>query len=362
MNTKGRAVVVAWTIVLAIGLGAAAVAARSSAALDPAARVRVVAHFAVASLRDFAPRVLATGNVRLMAGARIEVGARVSGLVQSLAVTQGARVARGDVIARLDTLEAQARLRQTEARLVELDASATQLGEDLQRAETLAKVGVLTPQDLLAARTALATARARVDGARADRELARVQLDYTVIRSPIAGVVASVTTHEGETVAASLAAPTFVTLIDPTKLECVALVDETDIGHVSVGDAAEFTVDAYPGRAFRGTVTRIAPDASVIGGVVDYEVTVRLAGDFVALKPQMTASVRIEGAPRTALVIPIGAVRQSPQGTYVWRQHGIGPPQRVTILLGARQADVAEVRDGLARGDTVLTGGFPDSP
>jgi len=188
-----------------------------------------------------------------------------------------------------------------------------------------------------------------------------VQLGYTIIRSPISGVVASVTTHEGETVAASLSTPTFVTLIDPERVECVALVDETDIGHVTVGDSAEFTVDAYPGRLFRGMVSRVAPDASVIGGVVDYEVVVRLLGDHRDLKPQMTASVALEGTPREALVIPLAAVRQSPQGTYAWRRNGAGAVARVPLRLGARQVDFAEVEAGLARGDTVLTAGFPDA-
>ena len=361
MKTSVRVVVlIAGALVVVAAIAAAVVyqPRAKSGSGDEATRTATVA---VVTERDFAPRVLATGSVRLMAGARIEVGARVSGIVQTLAVTQGSHVNRGDVIARLDTLEAQARLRQADARLAELDASVRQLTEDLGRAESLAKDRVMTSQDLLAARTALAAAKSRVDAARADRELARVQLDYTVIRSPISGVVASVTTHEGETVAASLAAPTFVTLIDPTRLECVALVDETDIGHVTVGDSAEFTVDAYPGRVFRGTVSRIAPDASVIGGVVDYEVTIRLTGDYSVLKPQMTASVNLQGASRRAMVIPIAAVRQSPQGTYAWKRRGNSPPERVAIRLGARQSDVAEVRSGLKRGDTVLTSGFPDA-
>ena len=199
-----------------------------------------------------------------------------------------------------------------------------------------------------------------LDAARASRELALLQLDYTVIRAPISGVVATVSTQEGETVAASFSAPTFVTLLDPTRIECVALVDETDIGRVRVRDSVEFTVDAWPGRVFRGVVTSIAPDATISGGVVDYEVHIRISGPVADLKPQMTASVSIGGEKRRALLVPTTAIRQSPVGTYVWRLRA-GVPERVPVVLGARQPDVTEVKSGLSPRDSVLTGGFPDS-
>lgn len=333
-------------------LDAADVSARSSTAPPPVS---------VARERAFTPHTLATGNVRLQAGARIEVGARASGVVQSLEVTQGSRVARGAVIARLDAREARARLAESSAKLNELEADATQAATDLERVQALARLNGATRQDVFAAETAVATARARVDAALADRDLARVQLDYTIIRAPTAGVVASVTTYTGETVAASFAAPTFVTLIDPTRLECVALVDETDIGHVARGDSATFSVDAYPGREFHGVVSRIAPDATIISGVVDFEVTVRISGDAAALKPQMTANVTLNGLPRRTLLIPSAAVRQSSEGTYVWRRRG-GRAERLPVQLGARDGDAAEVLNGLRAGDSVLTAGFPERP
>ncbi len=341
--------------VLLIGAtGGALVLRRPAAAADAQA-----APVAVVLEREFTPRVLATGNISLLPSARIEVGARVSGIVVSLPVTQGSRVERNAIIARLDDREARARLAQAEAAVAELEAALHQQEEDLTRVEAIAKVDGASAQEVQAARTALTTAHARLAGARAVRELAQLQLDYTVIRAPIAGVVASVSTQEGETVAASLAAPTFVTLLDPTRIECIALVDEIDIGRVHVGDAVEFTVDAYAGRIFRGTVVSIAPDATILGGVIDYQVRVRIAGAVQDLKPQMTASVSIAGVPKRALVIPTAAVRQSELGAFVWRRRN-GTPQRVSVTLGARQSDVSEVRSGLAAGDTVLTGKFPE--
>jgi HlyD family secretion protein len=343
-------ILLAGTTVGAIVLG------RPTAAVNPTNTAPV----AVVVQRDYTPRILSTGRISLLPGARIEVGARVSGVVVALPVTQGSRVERNAVIAQLDDREARARLAQVSTAVAELEAALQQQEQDLIRVEALAKVDGTTARELLAARTGVMTAQARLDGARAARGLARLQLDYTVIRAPISGIVASVSTQEGETVAASLAAPTFVTLLDPTRIECVALVDETDIGSVSVGDQAEFTVDAYPGRVFRGVVLSIAPDATLVGGVIDYEVRVRITDDVRALKPQMTASVTISGPARNALVIPSAAVRQSPTGTFVWRQKDAAI-ERVPVILGARQSDFSEVRSGIAVGDTVLTGGFPDA-
>ncbi|HEY0777125.1 MAG TPA: efflux RND transporter periplasmic adaptor subunit, partial [Gemmatirosa sp.] len=198
----------------------------------------------------------------------------------------------------------------------------------------------------------------------AERDLAALQLEHTAVRAPIDGIVATIATHAGETVAASFATPNFVTLIDPTRLECVALVDESDIGHVTVGDAAVCTVDAYPGREFAGVVAHVSPDATIVSGVVDYEVTIRLGGDAAALlKPQMTASVGIDGPARTALVVPPRALRQSAGGAYVWvrRAGQPGAVARVPVQVGARQVDAVEILSGLRAGDVVLTRGFPEA-
>jgi len=342
-------------VVLAGSAGGVVLFRRPAAASNPPPP-----QVAVVQERDFSPQVLATGFIRLLPGARIAVGARVSGVVVSLPVTQGSRVERNDTIARLDDREARARLAQADASIAELDAALRQREDDLARAEALRSAGGSTEQEILAARAALSGARARLEGARSSRELALLQLDYTVIRAPISGIVASVSTQEGETVAASFAAPTFVTLLDPTRIECVALVDETDIGRVHVKDSVEFTVDAWPGRVFRGVVMSIAPDATISGGVVDYEVRVRIAGSVSDLKPQMTASVSIGATARRALLVPTTAVRQSAVGTYVWRVRN-GTPERLPVVLGARQPDLTEVKSGLAAKDTVLTGGFPDA-
>ena len=315
--------------------------------------------WAIAERREMTPRVLATGDIRLLSGARINVGARVSGVVVSLPVRQGSRVARNDVIARLDDREARTRLDIATAAVTELQVTVDQQTDLLAREAQLASDGGVSQEELLAARTSLATSRARLAGAAFNRTLATLQLEYTVIRAPIGGFVGSVTTHEGETVSASLSSPTFVTLLDPSRIECVALVDESDIGRVRVADGVEFTVDAYPARVFHGRVVAMAPDATVISGVVDYEVRASVLDADELLKPQMTASVSIAGATRTTLMVPAAAIRQSASGPFVWRRRG-STPAAVPVLLGARQTDVMEVRSGLAAGDTVLTASFPE--
>ncbi|MDQ2890465.1 MAG: efflux RND transporter periplasmic adaptor subunit [Gemmatimonadota bacterium] len=319
---------------------------------------------AVAAVRTVTRRVIATGTVRLAPGAKVDVGARVSGVVRRLAVQQGMRIARGDVVAQLDDREAQLRLAGASARVAELKATVAQARADVARLLPLEEKGFAAPRDLDYAETALTQAQARLASAIADESMARVQLGYMTVKAPESGTVAAVTIHEGETVAASFATPTFVTLVDLSQLECVALVDETDIGRVHIGDSAEFTVDAYPGRVFRGQVVRIAPDATVISGVVDYETTIRVTGDTAEtsrlLRPQMTASVTIEGPSSSVLVVPSNAVRQSGSGPYVWKVSA-GEPARVPVSTVVRQSDYTSIARGLVAGDTVLTGKFPDT-
>ncbi len=157
--------------------------------------------------------------------------------------------------------------------------------------------GLIPEQQVQDLQLATAEARAKYEKSLRDRDAVTTDLTYVAIRAPISGTVATVTTQEGETVAASFTAPTFVTIIADDALQVVAMVDETDIARVHAGDLAAFTVDAYPSREFRGVVTQVAPRATIVSGVVNYEVTVTIGGGAHDLKPDMTANVLIgEGA------------------------------------------------------------------
>jgi HlyD family secretion protein len=314
---------------------------------------------AVVRRRDFTPRVVSTGSIRLEAGARVNVGARVSGVVERLVAYNGMPVRTGDTIAQLDRREFVSRLALADARVTEREATHEQAAAAYDRVQRLFETGGATEEDLITTRTSLQAAEAQLSSARTERDLRAIELDYTTVVAPTSGMVASVSTFEGETVASSFAAPTFVTIIDPTRLECIAIVDETDIGGVRAGQQAEFTVDTYPGRTFPGEVLSIAPDATVLAGVVNYEVRIRIGEGISDLKPEMTANVTILGERTQALTVPSQAVRQGADGTYVWRTTD-GEIEHVTVRTGARRLDVTEILSGLTVGDTVFTSGFPD--
>ena len=225
---------------------------------------------ATVTRRDILSSVLATGVIRPMVGAEVQVGSRVSGILQTLNVSIGDQVEANEVLAKLDPTEFQARLDQALAIQENAEVEARFAGIDLERARELQLRRVISQAELDGVERRQQVAAANLSQARASVRSARIQLDYTVIRAPVSGVVASVSTQVGETVAASFASPTFVTIIDLERLEIWAYVDETDIGRVEVGQEARFTVDTYPDTDFRGAVTAIQPKAEIVDNVVNY--------------------------------------------------------------------------------------------
>lgn len=350
---------VAWTALLAAGGGAGFVSARqldARAAAGPApgpATARV-------ERRDLAATVLATGVIRPQVGAQVAVGSRASGVVARLHVTVGDRIQAGDLLAELDRTELETRLRQVEA--VRADAASLEAysGKELSRARQLAAIGGVTDTELSAAVRAAEAASARLREAEAAVDAARVQLDWATIRAPIGGVVATVSTQEGETVAASFAAPTFLTIVDLARLEVWAYVDETDIGRVRVGQRASFTVDSWPDQPFTGRVTAIRPTAEVRDNVVNYVTLIEITPQpDRLLRPEMTATVHIEldGRP-DALSIPNGALRRDAAGSWVLVDGGPAPERR-PVQTGFRGAEYTEVLSGLTEGERVITGALP---
>ena len=137
-------------------------------------------------------------------------------------------------------------------------------------------------------------ARAQVHQAQAALEQAKVDLDRTIIRSPVTGTVISRSVDVGQTVAASLQAPTLFTIAqDLTKMQVDTNVSEADVGHVVVGQAATFTVDAYPGQVMRGTVREIRAAPIIVQNVVNYNAVIAVDNPELKLKPGMTATVSI---------------------------------------------------------------------
>jgi RND family efflux transporter MFP subunit len=203
-------------------------------------------------------------------------------------------------------------------------------------------------------------AEAQVASKQAKLAEANARLAYATIRASISGTVASVATQEGETVAAGLNAPTFVTIIDLARLQVDAFVDEVDIGKVKVAQKANFTVDAFPAREFEGKVSAIYPKAIIQDNVVNYDVVIDIAGDYEELlRPEMTTNVTIFlDARRGVPAIPAQALRRE-QGRSVVYVLTDSRPRRREVKVGWRDGQWVEVVDGLVEGQTVLLGPPP---
>jgi RND family efflux transporter MFP subunit len=238
--------------------------------------------------------VKATGVVKPCVGAEVRVGSRASGVVEHLYVKVGDAVKKGQLLAELDARDLVARRNQASAELRRAQAELLFARSDLQRKRELLTAAVITPSEMDVAERGCSVAEQQVEVAQAALTFATTQLDYARIISPITGVVASVSTQEGETVSATLATPTFVTLIDLSRLEVWAYVDETDIGRIRTGQKATFTVDTYGEEEFPGRVTTIYPKAEIRDNVVDYVTVVEFeARPDRVLRPEMTTTVRI---------------------------------------------------------------------
>jgi macrolide-specific efflux system membrane fusion protein len=306
-----------------------------------------------AERRTVASLVNATGTVRLRVGSEVRVGSQLSGIVKKLNVTVGSHVHAGEVIAEIDDATIQARLADAEAQ-GELDrASMERARISYERAQKLAAQGLIPLQQEQDLHLALQEAEAKYQKSLRDRDLVKVDLNYVNIRAPISGTVASVSTQEGETVAASFTAPTFVTIIGDDALQLVAMVDETDIANVRAGNPVTFAVDSFSAREFPGTVASIAPKATIVSGVVNYEVTININKDAALLKPDMTANVSIQTAQHEALLLPAGVVEQESEQSFVYVRGKSGAEKRA-VAAGNKDGGMVEIKRGISAGDDIL--------
>jgi len=300
--------------------------------------------------------VNATGVVRLRVGAEVRVGSQVSGIVRKLNVTVGSHVEAGDVIAEIDDRTIKARVADGEAQ-AELDrASMERARVSYERARLLVSKRVVAAQEEQDLGLALEEAKARYQKSLRDCDLVKVDLNYVNIEAPISGTVASVSTQKGETVAASFTAPTFVTIIGDHALQLVAMVDENDIATVQGNNVVTFIVDALPAREFPGVVESIAPKATIVSGVVNYEVTVAIGDDAELLKPDMTANVSIRTTQHDALLLPAAAVRREGDQTFVYIA-GKNGRQRKPVAVGSKENGMVEIKKGIGPDDAVLLPG-----
>lgn len=287
--------------------------------------------------------VQATGSITAVT--TVQVGSQVSGTIQKLYADFNSHVTQGQVIAQIDPAlfqgallqakadlqDAVANLAAAKASLAKAQATEVQTHQDYNRYDELAKDGVVPQQqfdsakaawqsavaDVASAQSSITQDEAVIDQKKAEVTVAQTNLDYTTIRSPIDGTVVARSVDVGQTVAASLQAPTLFTIAkDLTKMQVYVSTDESDVGAIQVGQTATFKVDAFPAATFKGTVSQIRLNATTVQNVVTYTTVVDFDNFDMKLFPGMTAYVSIPVAQATNVVkIPNGALRFKPQLT-----------------------------------------------
>jgi len=225
-----------------------------------------------------------------------------------------------------------------------------------ERARVLASKKVVAAQEEEDLRLALNEAKAKYEKSLRACDLVKVDLNYINIRAPIGGTVASISTQKGETVAASFTAPTFVTIIADHALQLVAMVDENDIATVQMSNPVTFTVDAFPARDFPGVVESIAPKATIVSGVVNYEVTIAIEEGAELLKPDMTANVSVQTTQHDAWLLPTAAVQHEGDQTFVYIAAKNGR-ERKPVAIGTKENGMVEIRKGIGPDDAVVLPG-----
>jgi HlyD family secretion protein len=316
--------------------------------------------------------VEATGTINSVI--TVQVGSQVSGSIAKLNADFNSRVHKGDVVALIDPalfrgalLQATADLKNSEANLAaaranleKAKASLVQTKADYDRAVGLTKGGVMSKQQLDLAKSNYDAANASVDAAVANITQAEAQislkeaavsvaqtnLDYTVIRSPIDGTVVARNVDVGQTVAASLQAPTIFTIAqDLTKMWVYAKTDESDVDNIKVGKAVSFKVDALPKQTFQGVVSQVRMNPTMVQSVVTYDTIIEFANPELKLFPGMTAYVTIPVATaQNVLKLPNTALRYKPpmapeEILALYKRYGIEGADGPQAAAGAAAAE-----------------------
>jgi HlyD family secretion protein len=286
----------------------------------------------------------------------VDVGAQVAGMIKSFgrdprdadrAIDYGSPVEEGTVLAQIDDAIYKAQVSQAKANLDRADSDSLQAKtklnlarRDWTRVSSLRERNAIsdaefdkTQSDYEAAQSAVASADAAVSQGKANLDLAEINLKYTTIQSPVKGVIIDRRVNVGQTVLASLNAPSlFLIAKDLKRLQLWASVNEADIGQIHPAQVVRFTVDAYPGEVFVGTVAQIRLNATMTQNVVTYTVVVETDNSSGKLLPYLTANVQFEIAHHTGmLLVPNAALRWRPQPAQV------APQARESFVQAARR-------------------------
>lgn len=348
-----------------------------------------------------------TGIIKAQVGAIVKIGARATGTIERMLVKVGDKVKKGQLVAVIDSRELRSQeeeakaqlasakaelvrvaqvyplqIRETEAQLAQAGAQADYLQNNYRRQRELLRDGVVSQDDLENARqkaqaqsdqvkvlrATLARVRHEfrqqqkkaalaVRNAEAGLQAVKIRLSYTRIESPITGIVSDVTAQEGETIVAGLQVANLITVLDPTRLEMWVYVDETDVGQVHPGQKAEFRVDAYREKTFKGTIDTIYPVPEIRDNIVYYRALVDVSPEQAQfLRPEMTTQVQIIVAERDhVLKIPNAALKWVEGRQVVFVQKKNGTVAQVVPTLGLIGLSDSEVTQGLSEGERVAT-------
>ncbi len=305
--------------------------------------------------------VTATGTINPVVS--VQVGTQVSGMIKSLHADFNSVVKAGDIVALIDPEPFKARRDQAASNLEMSKANVSRAKTDLaQRKRELDRVKSLVAQQYVSqndvdvattnfqsAEAQVNVAGAQVKQAEAALNAAELDLKYTVIRSPVNGIVVARTVEVGQTIAASFATPNlFLIALDLTKMQVDTNVSESDIGGITEGKEATFTVDAYPGHQFSGTIRQVRLAPINVQNVVTYNVVVNVDNQDLRLKPGMTANVSIVVAQRDAVLkVPNAALRFTPPTA--------GPADRAAPSGKPAKVKSVEPQAGSTRGATAIS-------
>jgi len=292
------------------------------------------------ALGDITSAVSATGTLSPVNS--VDVSSKINGRITEVRVNENDMVKTGQIIIVLDDRQLSAQAAQSRAKLTNAEASYL-------RTKRLADIGALSQQQLDADRTNYEVAKAAFDDIASN-------LDDTIIRAPIDGMVIGKPIPAGQTVAPGISNPmVLLTVADMGKMQILALIDESDIGQVKLGQKVAFTVDAYPEKTFSGTVTIISNKANVQQNVVYYTVYIDVDSPQGLLKPTMTARVSVNiGERKNVVVIPILAIKDNKGQRFVQVVGSDGQTQSIKITTGMSSTDQIEVLSGLNPGDTLM--------
>lgn len=295
---------------------------------------------------------------------RAAVGAKIIGRVVELRVDEGDRIRKGDVIVVLDSEDLRAAERRAQAAVLEAQARLADAEREAARQGRMAAAGIAPQSDLDAAQTRLEVARAQVETARAQLDSVRAQLDYTVVRSPVDGVVIERQVEVGEMVApggftTQQSTGAIVRIADPESLEVEADINESYISRLRLGQPATIKVDAVPDRTYRGSLRQIVPTADRQRAVVEVKVTIedhdeRLVPDMsctVVFLEQELDRAALDAAP--LLFVPKTALLAEGGDHFLLRIED-GRLQKRLVTLGGGQGELVEVTGGLSGGDAIV--------